>query len=336
MCEQYIEPCSQAMQGLGNGIMPIVYVSSFYWPTELDSNRLARLLQGIAHVIVEPDNEISMMLRDASNGNNVYGGYVGVYFPGHSYRRKFADHFYVDGTANDEMTEDIIDTIRSALLNKADAFKYSWEHIKSLQHRQKVSKLQVDTASLEELREWYDNFIDENQRLSDELRETTSRNTKLYEENLRLTDIIESYQTNSINEKAGLLQYGKERDLYPGEHNDILLDVLHASLSILGDNTRPYHIVQSILNANKKKGRGTNIEQTIKQLFKGKGDILNSNSIRTLATIGFTVAKGKNHFDLTFGGDNRYNFTAGATPGDCRSGNNMASDICKKLFVRSK
>ena len=336
MSAEYVDQCAQTMQGFGDGIMPIVYVSKYYWPTELDTLALAQVLQGIAHVIYEDDYDMSKTLRKASNGQNVYGGYIGVYFPGHSYRRKFVDHFYPDGLAKQEMAEDIITTIRTALLNKADASRYSWENIMALQHKQKVGKLQVDTATLEELREWYDAFNKENERLSNELNDAKSTNAKLYEENLRLADIIDGYQATSGNDKATLLQTGKERDLYPGEHNDILIDVLSSSLSILEENTRPYHIVQSILNANKKKGTASQIEKTIRQLFKGKGDILHPNSMRTLSSIGFKVEKGNRHLSLTFGDDNRYNFTCSCTPGDHRSGNNMASQICKKLFVRSK
>lgn len=336
MCDQYIEPCAEAMHGLGEGIMPIVYISSYYWPTEISVRDLARDLQGIAHVIEEPDSDISLKLREASCDANVYGGYIGVYFPGHTYRRKFADHFYPAGTAKVEMAHDIKDTIRNALLNKADATKYSWEHIMSLQHKQKVGKLQVDTATLEELREWYTTFNTENDRLSTELQEAKSTTTKLYEENQRLAEIIEGYQTNTCTERTALLQLGNEHDLYPCEQHDIVLDVLNASLSILGDNTRPYHIVQSILDANPKKGMGTTIEKTVKQVFKGKGDISNANSQRALSSVGFRVTKGKNHLDITFGEDNRYNFTSAATPSNHRSGNNIASEICKKLFVRSK
>lgn len=336
MSDQYIEPCTQVMQGQGDGIMPVVYVSSYYWPTEMDVRSLARDLQGIAHVVEETDYEMSKKLRDASNGQNVYGGYVGVYFPGHSYRRKFADQFYTEGTAKDKMAEEIIYTIRNALLNKADATRYSWEHIKTLQHKQKVGKLQVDTASLEELRAWYNEFMDENTRLSDELTEVKSANTKLFEENQRLSAILEGYQSTEGTEKVALLQLGKEHDLYPGEHNDTLIDILTSSLNTLGEGTRPYHIVQSILKANKKNGTGAKIEQAVKKIFKGDGDILNADTMRTLQHMGFSVEKGKKHIELVFGNDNRYQFTTAATPGDHRGGNNMISIICRKLFVKSK
>lgn len=336
MTEEYLVPCAQAMQGAGDGIMPIVYISSYYWPPEMDVRALARDLQGIAHVLVEPDYEMSKQLREVSGSKNVYGGYVGVYFPGYTYRRKFAPHYYPDGTAKYRMAEDIVDTIRSALLNKADATQYSWEHIRSLQHKQKVGKLQIATASLDELQEWYDAFLDENARLTQELEESKAARVQLYEENQRLAAMLEGYHTSTTTEKTSLLQTGKERDLYPSEQHDILIDVLTASLSILGENTRPYHIVQSILKANKKGGMGDNIEATIKQVFKGRGDILGAETKRTLSSIGFRVEKGKTHISLIFADDNRYQFTCAATPSDHRAGNNTISTICKKLFVRSK
>lgn len=337
MCEQYIDGCAQAMQGSGEGVMPIVYISHHYWPSEIDTKALARNLQGIAHVIVEPDFETSQILREASHDNNVYGGYIGVYFPGYSYRRKFADSFYPEGTAKYKLANDIVATIRNALLNKADATKYSWDRIKSLQHRQKASKLQLDTASLEELQEWYDTFEKENERLTAKLKDCERTNVKLYEEIDRLNAILECYKTSTNAEKTALLQLGSESDLYPGEHNDILIDILAASLRNLDPNTRPYHIVQSILQANKRKGIGDTIEQTIKQVFKGKGDIRSSSAKRSLSNIGFTITQGeKNHYSLTFCNDNRYNFTTASSPSDYTGGNNMVSDICKRLFVRTK
>lgn len=336
MTEEYIEPCAQIMQGGGNSIMPIVYISSYYWPTELDVRALARDLQGVAHVIVEPDYEVSKKLRETSNDSNVYGGYIGVYFPGYSYRRKFADQYYAEGTVKYKMAEDISDTIRNALLNKADATKYSWEHIRTLQNKQKVGKLQVATASLEDLREWYDTFNDENTRLTNELTEAKRTYTQLYEENQRLAAILEGYKSSDCGDRVPLLQVGRERDLYPGEQNDLLIDLLTCSLSNLGVNTRPYHIVQSILAANKKNGTGEKIEESIKRIFKGDGDILNADTMRTLESIGFSVEKGKKHISLTFAGDNRYQFTSAATPGDHRGGNNMISTICRKLFLRGR
>lgn len=41
MSERYIEPCADAMNGLGDGIMPIVYISHYYWPTDINCKDLA-------------------------------------------------------------------------------------------------------------------------------------------------------------------------------------------------------------------------------------------------------------------------------------------------------
>lgn len=59
----------QIIQGNGQITMPVVYIIHDYW------------LHGLSHVLAEHDTATSTALKEASNGRNVYHGYIGLYFP---------------------------------------------------------------------------------------------------------------------------------------------------------------------------------------------------------------------------------------------------------------
>jgi len=128
MTPELIPICGKIMQGNGQITMPVVYISHDYWPLDIDTAGLAKELQGLAHVLVEQDTATSMALKEASNGRNVYRGYIGLYFPGASYCRKFN----LTEISGEQACNEIIDIVKSTLLNKADAARYTWEEIKAM------------------------------------------------------------------------------------------------------------------------------------------------------------------------------------------------------------
>jgi len=75
-----------AVMGGASTYLPVVYISAIStsaWPlSENHIEQLAFELGGVAHVIVEPDRDFSFSLRDASDGQNAYGGAVGIHVPG--------------------------------------------------------------------------------------------------------------------------------------------------------------------------------------------------------------------------------------------------------------
>lgn len=329
MTPELIPICGKIMQGNGQITMPVVYISHDYWPLDIDTAGLAKELQGLAHVLVEQDTATSMALKEASNGRNVYRGYIGLYFPGASYCRKFN----LTEISGEQACNEIIDIVKSTLLNKADAARYTWEEIKAMQGRQKVGKLQIDKAKLGELREWYETFMDENERLERELASEKESKAKLFDENQRLHGILDGYKKTDRKDQPAIIKAGKEKDLYPGEQADLIIEILRQRLKSLDKASRPYQIIEAILKANKENGNGDKIQETIKRVFSDGGDINSGAAKRELQAIGFTVSKDGKHYKLVFADNPRYTFIVSATPSDYRSGDNEISKIFRTLFL---
>ena len=333
--DKQIAACGQMMQGHGENSMPVVYLSSDYWATTLDAASLARTLQGLAHVLVEPDIDTSRKLKIAADRSNVYRGYVGIYFPCLQYHRELNESDYPESSRNEKMTEEISSIIRNALLNQTDATKFSWDQIKALQHKQRIGKIEIKTAELGELREWYENFAGENKRLEDELADQGKMKKSLYEDNQRLRALLDQYRVSAIPDQTYLLKSGAEHDLYPGEQADLVIDALEKRLANLGEDTRPRHIVEALLAANEKNGTGAKFETTINSVFSGRGEIVSTELQNKLRDVGFSITKEGKHYKMVFCGDPRYTFTVSVTPSDWHGGRNTAAGICRKLFPRN-
>lgn len=118
--------------------MPVVYITRDYWGKNAVSPLyLAQQLSGMAHVIDEETPKFTQRLRIDTNGNNVYGGYVGLYFPDSAYCRKFGADYYSDPK---DMLRDIVDSVWKSLINRLDSANYNWNQILVLQAKQKINK----------------------------------------------------------------------------------------------------------------------------------------------------------------------------------------------------
>jgi hypothetical protein len=100
--------------------LPVVYVSvrddGTPALTETEVSHLARMLCGIAHVIVEPTRSFSFKLRDLSGGRNVYGGTIGISVPGRGFvRRMYLGGSFPDSAALAEAVRRAATEVRTAL-----------------------------------------------------------------------------------------------------------------------------------------------------------------------------------------------------------------------------
>ncbi|MFT3688033.1 hypothetical protein [Paenirhodobacter sp.] len=83
------------VKGDASETLPIIYISSCdnsrHAFSENSMKTLAYELGGIAHVVIEPNRGFSFDLRDRIDGENVYGGGIGIALPkrGFTHRRYF-------------------------------------------------------------------------------------------------------------------------------------------------------------------------------------------------------------------------------------------------------
>lgn len=320
--------CVEVMNGRYSNTMPVVYIScnqlgKYY----VNPEDLAKKLGGVAHVFVERDRETALKLREDTDRNNAYMGYVGIYFPKTKLCRKHGAEYY---TNEKEMRNDIINSVRSALTNKVDSSMYNWHQIIAMQNRQKLSEMQdISAKSKQQLSEYMDNFDAENEELRNQNAEL---NRQLYSAQAQL-DIYRATMKDTDADSC-FYKMGSEPNLYASERNDLLYSILSQALNKYEENSRGRVLIKSLLEANPYDGECSRIMGEIKNVFGGDGK-LNSTKKTQLKTLGFTIEEDGSHYKLVFH-DSRYTFSVSKTPSDHREGKNMISDITKMIDVTRK
>lgn len=326
--ELFYDICVEIMQGTYANSMPVVYISCDYWGEHVVSPEyLAKQLSGVAHVFVEHNYETALRLRDATGGNNAYVGYVGIYFPGTKICRKLA---LGDYSGYKEMSKEIINSVWSALINRLDSSTYNWNQIIALQSRQKMLEWQdISTQGKEDLSMYMSAFDQENKSLRE-------KNDELSQKVYALTSQLDMYRTASTGNSADSCFYksGKEANLYVYEKEDLLYSILSQTQNKYPEDSRAYAIIQSLLEANPKRGECERIISEIRSIFSDGGKLTKAKKSR-LKDLGFSVEEESKHYKLVFR-DPRYFFTVSKTPSDHREGKNLVSDICNTIDIERK
>ena len=327
--ESNYEICRDIMCGKLSYEMPIVYISKDYWGrTAVNADYLARELSGVAHVFVEKDYDIATKLQNDTDGNNAYLGYVGIYFPGTPYCQRHGLKYYDDNSY--KMRQGIIDDVWDAIMNRVDSTQYNWNQILALQARQKMLKMKgVSEQSKEELDAYIDTFDREKEELENKIEELNKKVLSLRAERDGL--MAARGTTNG----DGLFYHaGSEKELYPGEFNDLLCSILSQVLNKYEEGTRPHSIIKSLLEANPKIGTCETIIKGVETTLRSGGKLTTSMK-RQLKDLGFEIEEDGPHYKLVFK-DPRYMFTVAKTPSDHRATKNLISKICKMLNVERK
>lgn len=326
--ESNIEMCAKIMTGNYTNKMPVVYVSCTYDEKYVvDVNYLANQLSGVAHVFKEKNREIAKKLREKTDSNNVYIGYVGIYFPGTKICNKHGIEYYVDDR---EMVRSIINSVWSALINRIDSSSYSWNHIIASQSRQKMSEWQnISTQDKQQLDEYMNIFDAENKDLHNQIDELSKEKYSLQAQ----LDVLKATLKESNGEQF-FYKMGGEPNLYPSERNDLLYSILSQAKDKFEEGSRGYILIRSLLEANPKNGECSSIISEVKTIFSGDGKLTSTRKSQ-LKRLGFNIEEDSSHYKMTFR-DSRYGFTVAKTPGDYREGKNMFSDISKMIDVEKK
>ena len=324
-----LDLCARVMRGETTNMMPVVYLSCDYGDElQIDAVYLAQQLGGIAHVFQESSREIGWDLKELTSGKNAHSGFIGVYFPGNSYCKRFNVGNYPDKTVG---AWEIINSVRQSVINSTDVSTDNWTHIKLLQSMQKLRQ------SMQKLRRQHEADNDSKAfeemllLLEDERNNLQGQIDTLREQNDSLQRQLDKFNRNTQNIDA-FFNMGIEQDLYPGEHSDLLRNLLEKSLNHYQPNTRPYHIIQALLDANPEIGTCRRIMEELKAIFKNGANLNAANKAR-LKKLGFTLKEdGGTHYKLIFH-DARYQFSMARSPSDRREGQNLCSDIRKNINV---
>ena len=128
-----------------------------------------------------------------------------------------------------------------------------------------------------------------------------------------------------------LIYKGSMREFYEGEVRGILLELLEDCLERQEPDTRSQEILKNILEENKKAGRQENRKSRIKRLLKGYSN-LSASLKHDLEELGFSVVSEGKHYKLTYFQDPRYTIVMAKSCSDARAGNNLASEIIRKML----
>lgn len=327
--ENDIEKCAKIMLGESSTYLPVVYLSynsfcSFNYA--VDPEAIAIKLAGVAHVLVEPDIEFSKKVKQLSDGNNAYNGFIGVYFPGTKYRDYISYNEYLkDGFIDKKTIGDAVRyAVQQAALNHCNVDDWSWDKIVLENAKQRfLQQANVTSDTQREFDDYVAAFDVENERLKEKIESLTKQLDSK-------TAQLESYRTKGNQDVKIRLQCGIQ-EFYADECYDFVLNVLSQAKARLVAGTRSYEIIDNILCANNPCNHGKEIFRNIEQALREKSL---TRRRKLLEDCGFKVEVGP-HDKITFH-DNKYMFTLSNSPSDYRNADNIYKEIMNLLDIYRK
>jgi hypothetical protein len=302
--------------------LPIVYVSAgFHGTYKVDVERLASDLEGMAHVVVEPNRAFSVRLKIEVDSENVYGGTVGVYWPDGGGRRSFFQSAGFD--SQDEVHRAILEEIRTALTNRRTLDRCTWAFVQETASRLSIEEL--TRSGSQELGKYIDTFDSELSARAERLEDAEREIARLHKE-LRIHEARLTRGTGS------LLRTGAEQDLYPDEIVRIVRDAMSDYRTRVPPDSRRQHVLDTLLSANSVgDDEPASRREQLKELLRDERG-LDAKTKRGLEEMGFAISDEGKHYKLVFQGDDRYSFSLAESGSDHRGGLNAASDISRLLF----
>lgn len=211
-------------EGSASRHLPVLYLSAIgngRWTLpRSDIERLAFQLGGVAHVVAEPDRAFSYRLRDASAGQNVYGGTFGLAVPGRGISRKlYLGGQLADPRALQQAAQELSCLVRSHM--PAEGWDWTELQEQALRRQRERNRARLSQRETEEL---YEGEIaalrDQISQLKEQIAQSNLADATAPEEDLRLSNIA--------------AQLGPE--IYPGE----LQDRLRSAAKIVDENADKY------------------------------------------------------------------------------------------------
>lgn len=324
-----IDKIANVINGKTEYKLPIVFVSKTYnGENPVDVNRLAYLLKGVAHVLVQKGGWQNSDLREKCLGNNEYHGAVGVYFPNkakHNRRWYYREYGNRNKRVMDSIAQSVINYSNSQMVGTLD----TWTGVNNALLRdrllsQKGKRLEAEIQQAE-ANELVDSVDGELKKYKTEIANLTRANDKLAYENQILKAKIDAAENNPA------ICLGNEDEYFPGEISDMILNALREYLKSVKENTREYDVLNDILDNNDYIGTSKNRADKLKNALNGYNNV-NAALKRLLEDCGFTITEDGKHYKLIYYGDARYCTTIAKTPSDGRTGKNVAATIIRDML----
>lgn len=304
-------------------LLPIVYITKSKDTTsELDVDDLAFRLQGVAHVIYEPDGYDQKLCLDIDD-ENVYENKAIIFYPSF---QKQVDSIDCTEKSKDYIENYIINAVYSYMIQRVRKNIDTWDGILNEQLHLKNIALLKSKATVEEENDYlYEEF-------GDQLKKMEDTNAKLNNEIQRLTAEVQGLRMKfSDRSQVPVIVAGEEKDLYEGEIKEIILEILEEYKKNCYEGSRRQHIIDDILQCNEYKHLPEKKREILKKALKGYRS-LNGSLKNELEALGIEITSDGKHYKWSYFGDSRYVVTAAKTSSDARSGMNLSA-IMEKLML---
>ena len=306
--------------------MPVIYVTKSWGKYPFNVSSLAYKLRGVAHVLLEEDNGVSKILRTTCNEKNAHHGSVGIYYPSSSANCKIISTAKYEGREK-ILVNQIVEIVNRYANQQARDKMLTWEGVQNeiLKLRYK-SAAEKRTQAESEVDEVYSNFGQELEEKERTIEELNNRIIALRAECQGLRTKIDNM------DEIPLLNYGQEEEFYEGEIKDHILEILVDAKKRIVPDCRRDHILNDVLECNKKYNELDIRRDKVKKILKGYTKVGDSIK-RELKEFGFEIEKEGGHYKLTYKGDSRYLFTMASSGSDSQhGGGNLAAEIIKKML----
>lgn len=237
--------------GSASQYLPVLYISAIghgRWAlSAADIGHLAFQLGGVAHVVAEPDRAFSYRLRDASRGQNVYSGTIGLSVPGRGISRKlYLGGQLADPKALQQAAQELSTIVRTHM--PAEGWDWTELQEQALRSQRERNRARLSQQETEELYEAEIAALrDQIGQLKEQIAQSSLADTATSDEELRLSDVA--------------AQLGPE--IYPGE----LQDRLRAAAKIVeehadkyGLDTRSRAVLSAVVSLPVSEGLGELLE----------------------------------------------------------------------------
>lgn len=310
-------------------MLPVIYVTKTWsgnYPVSVQ--RLAKRLQGVAHVLKESDIDVSKLLMKNCDSENVHHGGIGIYFPSQSAQTRKINTVLYAGK-EDVLIEKISTWIYRYANQQIQEQMYTWDGIQN-----KILCLKYESLSkkreevVNENNELYSMFEEYDIQLSEQEKMMSELNKKiaaLEQENQGLRNKLDGM------EEVPVLCLGDEEELYEGEIREIILDILYNSLKRQTVKSRRNDVLKDIIENNNFQKVAESKQERIKKILKGYSNMPHTMR-QELQDFGFSIESERKHYKLIYYNDQRYAVTMSKSSSDHRAGSNLASEIIKNIL----
>lgn len=304
--------------------LPIVYLTKRKEESDLNVDELAFRLQGVAHVVYEPEDYQNKL--DLGNVNNdEYYGKVFIFYP--SSQKNVGVLNYSGTESSKEWVENrIINDVYSYMNQRIRISLDTWDGVINEQlHLKNIDLLKSKKSVEEENADLYEEFGDQLQKMED-------TNEKLNNEIQRLTAEVQGLRMKfSDKNQIPVIVSGEEKDFYEGEIREIVLEILDEYRKSCHEGSRRQHIIDDILQCNEYQHLPEKKREILKKALKGYRT-LNGSLKGDLESLGIQITSDGKHYKWSYFGDNRYVATVSKTSSDGRAGMNMAATMEKLML----